>query len=162
MGCQLNQHSETVLLLSLPVYKLSAIQFPGRASAEAAQRTALRFLLLGYGLDVVRFPGGASAEAAQRGRTMLPTTSAQSGLPSFIRRAIGGISTEKLHCVCCFRCAGQPLPGIARLAPVPATMSAGRSDPAPIRHKSCIETTQYYSLLNIAVVYSKISPLHIS
>lgn len=43
-----------------------------------------------------------------------------------------------------------------------ASISSGQSDPAPIRHKSCIEAAQYYSLLNIAAVYEKISPLHIS
>ena len=36
-----------------------------------------------------------------------------------------------------------------------ASMSAGRSDPAPIRYNFCIETLQYYSLLNIASVYAK-------
>ena len=36
-GRRLNQHSETVLRLSLPAHKLSAIRFPGEALAEAAQ-----------------------------------------------------------------------------------------------------------------------------
>ena len=89
---------------------------------------------------------------------MLPTTSAQSGLPSFIRRAIGGISTAKQHCVYCCRCASQLLSGSARLALVLVSMSAGRPDPAPIRHKSCIEAAQYYSLLNLVAVYAKIKP----
>ena len=76
VGRKLNQHSDTVLRLSLPAHKLSAVWFPNRASAEAANSTATLAASAQAGHQSA-FRCGASA--VQRNGTVFAVSGAQVG-----------------------------------------------------------------------------------